>query len=178
MANIRTAGKSGFIVRGGSRRRETLWIDDPTVEATLGGAPTATLLSTLSAAGLALRPFTVVRTRGNFFIRSDQAAAGESYGAAVGMCVVSDQAAAIGVTAVPNSVSDRSSDLWYVFEELFSRQVGTTTTGRIAEVGVFTTYDSKAMRKVEEGQDLATVVENELAGTVIVHNARILLKLH
>ncbi len=178
MANINIRRKSGFILRSGSMRRESLWIDDPTVEASLVGSPTAILLSSLSAAGLALRPFTVVRTRGYIQMRSDQNATRETYGIAMGQCVVSDQAVGIGVTAVPTPVSDKASDLWHVYESLFSTQIGTSATGQSAEIGIGRTYDSKAMRKVQEGEDLITVAENEIAGAIFVHTARILLKLH
>ena len=71
MANINVGRKSGFIVRGGARRRETLWIGDTLIETTIATGTTAVLLSTLNAAALALRPFTVVRTRGAVNISSD-----------------------------------------------------------------------------------------------------------
>ena len=71
MANIRVGRKSGFIVRGGKSRRESTWIALNTVEATLGGAPTAVLMNSLNAAALALRPFTVVRSRGTILVFSD-----------------------------------------------------------------------------------------------------------
>ncbi len=68
------ARKSGFVRRGGRMRRETLWLDIATSEITLSGAPTAVLANSLAASALALRPFTVVRTRGFMHIRSDQVA--------------------------------------------------------------------------------------------------------
>ncbi len=180
MARVFTNRKSGFIQRSGVRRRETLWIDDPTVEGTMGGAPTALIFSSGSAALLALRPFTVVRVRGIMMIRSDSLAANETFGVDLGMCVVSDQASAIGVTAVPTPATDKSSDLWFVYESLFAHlNIGSGAgTGVPVQNGVFKSYDSKAMRKVEEGQDLLTVAENEINGVVLTHTARILLKLH
>ena len=173
--------KSGFVTRGGVRRRETLWIDDPVVESTLAGAPTATLISSGSAALLALRPFTVVRVRGILHCGSDSVANSERWGVAMGMCVVSDQAVAIGVTAVPTPITDQSSDLWFVYEMLFGRILIGSGAGTGVPTGagsLFKDYDSKAMRKVEEGQDLITVVENSINGVIVVHSARILLKLH
>ena len=115
MANIRTAGKSGFIMRSGGRKRETIWF---------GGAPFSAavattgvnLVTSLNAAALALRPFTIVRTRGVLRFSSDQEAATESWGGSFGMAVVSDQASAVGVTAVPTPTTENSSDLWFVYE--------------------------------------------------------------
>ena len=57
----------------------------------------------LSAIGLALRPFTLIRVRGIFTIASDQSAATETQVGALGVAVVSEQAASIGVTAVPTT---------------------------------------------------------------------------
>ena len=68
MANVIVSRKSGFIRRGGSMRRETAWLTDPTAEVTMSGAPTALLISSLNAAALALRPFTIIRTRGVIYI--------------------------------------------------------------------------------------------------------------
>ena len=177
MANIRTARRSGLVLRGGRNRRETLWIGSTTAETTLAGAPTAVLTNALNATALALRPFTVVRVRGFMHIHSDQAGADETYGASYGQCVVSDQAVAIGVTAVPTPVTDRSSDLWLVYESAFAHLEVVTSASAFNE-GMFKEFDSRAMRKVEEGQDLIAVVENEIAGVIITAGARILVKLH
>jgi len=159
-------------------KRETLWAADTTFEVTLAGAPTAVLALSLSAATLALRPFTVVRTRGFLHCQSDQAAAPETFGVGLGMAVVSDQAVAIGVTAVPTPVTDKQSDLWYVYESLFGATIGNAFVGNMANRGVQKEIDSKAMRRVEEGQDLIVVVENEIAGCVVTYTGRFLIKLH
>ena len=180
MANIRVARRSGLVLRGGRNRRDTIWGSLDTTESVLTGAPTAVLTNSLNAAGLALRPFTVIRTRGIIQVRSDQAGATESYGADLGCAVVSDQAVAIGVTAVPTPLTDKSSDLWFVYEQLFGRiEIGSGAgTGVPVQTSMFKEFDSKAMRKVEEGQDLVTVVENELAGCNIIVSGRFLVKLH
>ena len=161
-----------------SRSRETLWLFDTTVEVTLAGAPTAVLALSLNAAALALRPFTVIRTRGFMHCQSDQAALPETFGVGLGMAVVSDQAAAIGVTAVPTPVTDKGSDLWYVYESLFGATIGDAFVGNMANRGVQKEIDSKAMRKVNDDQDLIVVVENEIAGCVVTYTGRFLVKLH
>ncbi len=71
MANIRSARRSGFVLRGGVKRRETFWIASSVIVAAPAAASTAILLSTLNAAVLAVRPFTIVRTIGELFTRSD-----------------------------------------------------------------------------------------------------------
>jgi len=172
------ARKSGNVFRGGRMRRQTLWLGGPFVTTTLASTNAVALTASLSAAGLALRPFTIVRTRGVWQVRSDQTAALESYGAMMGFAVVSDQAAAIGVTAVPTPDTDIQSDAWFVHEMQFG------TFGFISGVGTQElgqpqrTYDSKAMRKVEEGFDFVQVMEASVNSASIHDAFRILVKLH
>jgi len=178
MANIRTVRRSGRVFRGGRMRRESLWAALGTVETTMAGAPTAVLILSLNATALALRPFTVVRTRGIMQVRSDQVAGIESYGVDFGLAVVSDQAVLVGVTAVPTPLTDKASDIWYVYEQMFATQTGNASTGNVQDVGTSKEFDSRAMRKVEEGSDIVGVVENELAGAIVVVSGRFLIKLH
>ncbi len=100
------------------------------------------------------------------------------YGGAVGRCVVSDQAAAIGVTAVPTPITDQDSDLWIMYEQQFGRFGGTA----VEEVGKLMQIDSKGMRKVDDGQDLITVFETgastESLSMISVYGGRTLIKLH
>ncbi len=169
------------LIRGVQRSvRETLWIDVSTVETTLAGAPTAVLANSLNAAALALRPFTITRTRGVMHTRSDQTTGSESYGVDLGMAVVSDQAVGIGVTAVPTPLTDKGSDLFFVYEQQFGRlQIGSGAgTGIPVEPGHFLQWDSKAMRRVNNDQDIILVVENELNGVIVITSARMLIKLH
>jgi len=179
MANIRTARRSGLVYRGGGSRRQTQWISITGTSTQLANPSTAVFILSLNATALGFRPFTVVRARGTMHLRSDQEAASEQQGVALGFCVISDQASAIGVTAIPTPVTDQFSDLWFVYESLFaSHGAGTVDSQR----GTWKDYDSKAMRKVEEGQDVAIVVESELtgltSGVVVRQTGRMLIKLH
>ena len=61
-----------FRTRGGRQVRESAWIGfDNTITALGGGGSVAALILSLNATALAFRPFTIVRTRGFFGIRSD-----------------------------------------------------------------------------------------------------------
>jgi len=176
MANIRRTNRSGFITRGGVRRRETLWIDLPLTETTMTAAG-GTIIYSGSAALLALRPFTIVRTHIQLMVRSDQSAASEVFQAAYGEVVVSDQAAAIGVTAVPTPLTDLSSDLWHAWKSLSGFFEFGNSTG-ISQMGVIGELDSRAMRKVEEGQDTLGIAEAGFSGVNLLTVGRQLLKLH
>ena len=176
----RNVGFGRFATRRQGPRRETVWLSVPIVENVLTGAPTAILSGVLDAGALALRPFTVIRVRGIMHLRSDQAAATESFGAALGYAVVSEQASAIGVTAVPTPITDRGSDLFFVYQEIVDRiEIGSGAgTGVPVNTGRFMEFESKAMRKVNDDEDMIITVENELNGCNLIEAARFLVKLH
>ena len=94
-----------------SQKRLTSWFQFQPIRVT--GAAGGTIMFSLNAAALALRPFTIVRSRFEVGIISDQTAATEDQLGAIGMAVVSDQAVAVGVTAVPTPITDMGSDLWF-----------------------------------------------------------------
>ncbi len=179
MAFINRSRKSGFVLRGGGPRRETVWIGITEAQNTIVAASTALISSSLNAAALALRPFTVVRTRGILSIDSDQIAASERTGYAFALAVVSDQAAAIGVSAVPTPITDRGSDLFFVYEEMFGHFERGDNTGFQVNEQVYR-FDSKAMRKVNEDQDVVITKETSSVsmGVVATSAGRLLIKLH
>ena len=166
---------SGRTLTAGARRKSTWLFLDGTFNTmiALGG----TLVGTLNAAALALRPFTVVRTYLSGLLFSDQAAAIEDQVAGVGVCVVSDQAFAVGVTAVPTPISDIGSDLWFSHKLLWARESSLTDR---TNPSLIWELDSKAMRKVDAGQDLAVVIEMDDIGDGVRLGlgGRFLIKLH
>ena len=180
MANINIGRKSGFIRRSGGMRRESIWIG--IAGSVIAIAPlTPVLFTGLDAGTLAIRPFTVVRTRGVLSLTTDQVAATESYHAALGFAVVSDEALAVGITAVPTPMSEADSDLFFVYEAIIGRMLFSTSAGFDSGSGFSREFDSKAMRKVEDGQDIAITVEGDTSpflGATIMKAGRMLLKLH
>ncbi len=114
MARRRATGRFPALRQG--QRRESVWIGISENLDTLSAANVAILSATLNATALALRPFTVVRTRIWMHALSDQTGAPEDYQVALGAAVVSEQASAIGVTAVPTPFTDVASDLWFYYE--------------------------------------------------------------
>ncbi len=167
-------------VRGGKQVRETSWLSIPEGRDTMVAANTAILAASLGPVALAMRPFTIVRTLLYFHTRSDQSAATENADVAIGMCVVSDQAAAIGVTAVPTPFTDLGSDLWYMHRILSSHFQFISGTGFGLEDGSQVQIDSRAMRKVNDDQDVILVLENSALsdGSTTFSAGRFLIKLH
>jgi len=177
MARIITSNKSGFIRRDGARKRDTIWIFGQIGEQGVS-AGQVFLLTSLNAAALALRPFTITRTRGMMLVHSDQSAASERQIGGYGHAVVSDQAVAIGVTAVPTPITDQASDLWFLYELYMQFKDFGTAVGADNIKG--TAFDSKAQRKVEDGQDVISTLEGDAISDGATFSAgwRMLLKLH
>ncbi len=177
MANLRIARRSGLVLRGGRNRRSTLWFAFQPSRTTLVAASTANLIVSLNVAALALRPFTVVRSRGIAYLETDQVAASEFQDVAYGHIVVSDEAVAAGVAAVPTPSAQPASD-WHVYVRLMNDFVllGGVSSAR----GRFLEWDSKAMRKVDLGGDLIFEVETGFGsnGAIINEHSRVLVKLH
>jgi len=161
-------------------RRETEWFFMPQANTTIAAASTATLIRSLNAAALALRPFTIVREHFFLSLQSDQAVATEDQQVGFGACVVSDQASAIGVTAVPTPLTDLGSDLWMLWTFLQSSLLFSDATGIMQFVGHRRDVDSRAMRKVIDGQDYINVAETPSTslGLTLTSIGRVLVKLH
>ncbi len=180
MANIQTARRSGLVLRGGRNVRETAWLGGSYTINVIASASTATLVTSLNAAALALRPFTVVRTRGLLSLVSDQTGADEDQAIGFGIAVVSDQATAIGITAIPTPTTDNASDLWFVYESLFSKFIFISGIGVTSPTVMERVIDSKAMRKVDVGEDIVDVLESSggSGGVRVLQFNRTLIKLH
>ncbi len=178
MARRRPTGRFPALRQG--QRRESLWLQSEWANVALG-TNSAAIIGTLNAAALALRPFTVVRSRGYLHIITDQVVASEQIAVVLGHIVVSDEAVAIGVTAVPTPETEAGSD-WHVFEPLASSFTFISAVGTDDPAGAGIAWDSKAMRKVDLGEQLIEVVEAGVTGVsegvIIRVFTRVLIKLH
>ncbi len=155
---------------------QTIWLGFEPVSTTMT-AVGGTIIFSLNASALALRPFTVLRTHYSFFVKSDQAAANENQVGALGMAVVSDEAFAAGVASVPTPITSIGSDLWFVHQLYWANAIDLTDN---AKPGVQYVIDSKAMRRVDQGQDLLVISELSAlgGGTILLNGGRMLVKVH
>ena len=163
-------------VRSTPQRRKTAWVAiDPTATTMVGAG--GTFIYAANAALDALRPYTIVRTIMDFLLVSDQAAAIENQICAFGWAVVSDQASAAGVASLPTPVTDLASDLWFFHRFVMADESNLTDR---TKGGTVLHVESKAMRKVDVGQDIAGVGEFSSIGEGCeLHTAgRMLVKLH
>ncbi len=172
MANLRV-GRRSLAFRGG-RGRLTEWMGRSLSQATSLGASAFIIDSSLSALELAKRPFTITRLVGSLYVASDQSAAFEFPFGAFGGIVVSDKALALGATAVPDPITQTSSDEWFMIRSFGLS--GNPEEGRVVHEFMF---DSKAQRKVQDGDDVAFVMSNgsSAAGVSFVARFRMLVKL-
>jgi len=157
-----------------------MWVGATLQNDTLTGASQTALIRVFAAAILALRPFTLVRQHYSLSIQSDQVVATEDQQVAVGTAVVSDQAVAIGVTAVPTPLTDLGSDLWTYWQWQQASFLFGDATGFLQFATPTLESGSKAMRKLEDGQDLVMTIESSAAsdGFTLTTIGRLLIKLH
>ena len=160
-------------------KRGNVWFSmfSLTVATTLA-AGSRVLVSSLNAAGLALRPFTIVRTRGFVWVASDQIAATEQPMGAMGMQVVTDSASAAGAASVPTPTSEPNAD-FFVYQPWAVQSVVADATGIDANAGHYFDIDSKSMRKVGQDDDVVLTFENFslVDGVEFIIGGRFLVKL-
>jgi len=160
-------------------KRESSWFSVPPTQTTFT-ASGGTLIASLNATGLAHRPFTIVRTHLLIGILSDQVTVNETQVGALGLAVVSDQAAAVGITAIPTPITDLGSDLWYVHQMAYNDLLIGPGNIIAGQTNLFT-IDSKAMRKVNDDQDVVIVGELDGGtsfGFILTVGGRFLIKEH
>ena len=146
--------------------RKFFWLDVPLAIDSISGA-TSLFSGRLSSSGLAMRPFTVVRTIFHLNLRSDQAAAPEAQFGAFGLIVVKFQAAEVGATALPVPVTDAEAE-WFAHRYVSANAVDLTDR---TIPSVHFDIDQKAMRKVGINEDLVIMVENSLVTGLILQSA-------
>ena len=164
------------VMLGRGSDRKMVWFAMKLVNTTVASGGKA-LLGSLNAAALALRPFTITRTRLLLKYGSDQVANSETPQAAFGMIVVSDQAVATGNAAIPGPGTNTDAP-FFVYEGLIDEWIVVSAIG-IQRGAFFKEVDSKAMRKVGNNEDVAIMIEQGATfGADIAIEGRMLVKLH
>ncbi len=101
---------------------------------------------------------TVTRVRGQVVYLSDQIGTLEAPIAAIGMIVVSEDAFAAGIAAIPGPVSDIGNDGWFMWQAMtgyFDLIAGGDPN--------FINIDSKAKRIVQQGWRVVIMAEGAIA---------------
>ena len=154
-----------------------IWIGAGIAEVTLVSNAEA-LVAVYSAAILAFRPFTILRTRLEINFRSDQVGSTEVPTGVYGEIIVKETATGIGVTALPGTITDPEAD-WYVYQGMTCAFEVVTAAGFMTPAGSSWTVDSKAMRKVGPTDDLAACFQmRNVGGGLLNVEGRQLIQLH
>ncbi len=106
---------------------------------------------------------TILRTVGGISIQSDQASSGESQIGAFGLTIINDVAGALGVTGIPDPVSEVADDVWFTYVPFASHITVSSAVGFSAQGGNYFAFDSRAKRILESGYRVAAMVANSSA---------------
>ena len=170
-----------------ARRIARSFVRGPRKATDWSASSVATALVTLAGSSVVLLEIfvpisggeTLIRTRGFFTYGSDQAAANENIIGAVGIGVVSEQAATVGITAVPHPDTDSAWGGWLWHHYFAARIEVGSAVGFDPLMQQNIVIDSKAMRKVGDSERLVVVVENSSATGMRFSTAmRLLSKIH
>ncbi len=164
-----------------SRRRRTGWTEGPFSNVT---SLTAAGAFPWSTGQIVLEDgLTLVRTRGEYTLSLDLVTnPGDGFAsAAVGICAVSENAAGIGVTAIPAPLTDIDWDGW-LFHRVHGAIIGQSTSEVQSTFNSFRIeIDGKAMRKLRATDVLTGMFElGTEIGTASMHvsaRSRMLFKL-
>ena len=155
---------SRFPRRSNGFRRRVTWGEGPL--GTLTGIATSTQLLFGTAQQFTLDDLTLTRMRGQVaaWLTVAGGAANEGFDCYFGMCVVSENAAAIGVTAVPSPLADIAWDGWFVHRVFQVRNMATALAEDSPMQQFRFEVDSKAMRKVHQTDVVVAAFETTESG--------------
>ena len=164
--------------RSDAQRRKMSWGVGP--EGTLSiSASTSTVFAT--GAQIAIADMTLTRTRGELLLFLQTASAALSgFQYAFGLCLVSQNAAGIGATAIPEPLTDLGWDGWFFHHQGALKSPATTIVSDLGAQVVRIPVDSKAQRKVRETDVVVAVLETVETVSSIMHaelRSRILFRL-
>ena len=152
--------------------RLTQWIGPPDqayVNVAGGGA-------TLVSSSTFEEPITLIRNRGVFSVAPQSPAADLEFVGAIGIGIVSAEAVAIGITAIPTPFTDADWGGWMVWRSFagvwdVSSDIGRAISSWTLEI------DSKAMRKISPNEAGVLVVESQSGAIQVADGVRQLIKL-
>ena len=155
------------------RHRLTKWIGPADQGAVNVASTGATIISSVSFED----PATLVRTRGVVGVKLQAYGADSEVFGALGLGIVSAEALAIGVTAVPHPFRDPDWGGWFVWRTFFFRYEFHDATATMFPASIQFEIDSKAMRKVEPNEALVVVAESQVGSFAVADGTRVLVML-
>jgi len=145
--------RRAVVTRPGKKIDFKNWNGLPAID--LNSSAAATILGSSLAFAI---PATILRVRGQVLVLLDNAAVGVTQGVAMGLAVISSDAFAAGVVAVPDPAGELDYPwLWWNSVKLF-----TDSGASIDNFGMQyqrVEVDSKAMRKMKPGESLVFIAQ-------------------
>jgi len=166
--------------KGHGTRRLTSWFVGPHGTTVLSGNGATVFPVSVQSTDEGL---TLIRVRGSLLLYLSAAAAAlDGFRWGFGMAVVSENAAGIGVSAVPSPLTDITWDGWMVYSTGVLKAVDSTVQfGNAGSATHRIEIDSKAMRKFKFSDVLVAMLEvTDEVGTAVLRadlSSRILSKL-
>ena len=173
------ADRSRVVTR--SQKRQAAWADIALFSRLNALGTAASLGSAFTAVGITER-LTVARIRGTVSAHLDVGAALDAYTLGCGIIIVKDEAVAAGIASMPGPLLGlEQSWIWHHIFSLGPAATGTTDGAQIL-LNQTIELDTKAMRKMQDGDTLAFVWEgSQDNGTPTcdgLMNARFMVLLH
>ena len=176
-------GRRGNATRGrsfgGGVRRTTEWIGASWALQDVAANSSALVVSFTAAQLIDHIPFTITRVVGMWMTAIDAGfVTDQDYFACLGGTVLLERARAGGI--VPRPFTDLGDDNWFLhamsgayLEEVLTSEAASVTSQMIH-------FDSRAQRKVEDGDAISFIVENAVGGDTMQTSGafRLLCKLH
>ena len=171
------ARSSRFRRINGAGRRKVSWSKGPL--GTVSGIVTGSSNLFPTAAQATLDDLTVIRCRGELILYLTVAggAASEGFRWAFGMCNVTENAAGVGVTAIPDPIADAGWDGWFVFAQgNLTTRLAALEDGSLLEMQRVE-IDSKAMRKTHLTDTIVAVLGTSEAGDGSSMDAKLITRI-
>ena len=155
-------------------KRKTVWVGTASSASVAVASAASVIHSSFVPSALSMLAPTIVRVRGFFSIFPSVLTADLTWFGAYGLCIVSDEALAIGTTAIPRPHDDDDWPGWLV-HGYFGGHVEADAAGPLLTQPTSFSVDSKAMRKVGVNESVVWMVEAQLGAVTAVLQARVLM---
>ena len=145
-----------------AQRRTTQWVSS--ADQNLISVAAAT--KTLSQSNASLASSTIVRLRGIATVAYAASPNDTQVHGALGMAIVSAQAFAIGVTAIPGPFDEAGWDGW-LWHQYYSQILDGTAASNTFQAFMQYEIDSKAMRKLRDDTNVVVVIIDNVGAVAV-----------
>ena len=103
---------------------------------------------------------TILRWVGGVAVASDQTAGSETQNGAVAACIVTETAAGVGISALPDPVTDVADDVWFFYQSFAQQMTFFSAVGVNPNMAMWYPFDQRGKRIMQQGQALVVIGAN------------------